>query len=174
MEQGPEPVPNGAGASTAGTSRNRLRSLRPPPGCPFARPQPGAPILGARPDAARARPRRQRMACRAGATDSESPMKSGRLLVLLVVVLLVGGFFAFDLDRYLTLAELETRQAHLVEYYRAHPVRTLALYVGLYVALTALSLPVAAVLTLAGGALFGFVVGTVVVSFASALGATAA
>ena len=101
-------------------------------------------------------------------------MQPGRLFLLVAVALLIGVFFALDLDRYLSLEQLEAQQNRLVAFYEAHPARTVALYFVLYVALTALSLPVAAVLTLAGGALFGLLVGTVVVSFASAIGAAAA
>src|SRR6056297_3680640 len=97
-----------------------------------------------------------------------------KILILLAIAIVVALFFAFDLQRYLTLAELKARQAEFAAYYAAHRVLTLSLYFLLYVVVTALSLPGAAVMTLAGGALFGFLPALVVVSFASSIGATLA
>jgi len=97
-----------------------------------------------------------------------------KIIVLLVLAVLVAAFFIFDLHQYLTLAELKARQAEFAAYYAAHRVLTLSLYFLLYVVVTALSLPGAAVMTLAGGALFGFLPALVVVSFASSIGATLA
>jgi len=83
-------------------------------------------------------------------------------------------FWRFELGRYLTLDYLKASREAFQALYDARPVAVLAAYFGLYVAVTALSLPGAAVLTLAGGALFGFVAATLVVSFASSFGATLA
>lgn len=95
-----------------------------------------------------------------------------RAVVLLLVAALVVAFFAFDVGRLLTLESLKTQQAAVTAYRDAHPWLATLVYFGVYVAVTGLSLPGAAVLTLAGGALFGLVWGTVLVSFASSLGAT--
>lgn len=97
-----------------------------------------------------------------------------KILVVIVVAALVVVFFAFDLQRYLTLAELKARQAEFQQFYVANRLLTLGLYFALYVLVTALSLPGAAVMTLAGGALFGFLPALVVISFASTIGATLA
>ena len=97
-----------------------------------------------------------------------------KIIVLLVLAILVAVFFLFDLHQYLTLAELKARQAQFAAYYAEHRLLTLSLYFLLYVVVTALSLPGAAVMTLAGGALFGFLPALVVVSFASSIGATLA
>ena len=97
-----------------------------------------------------------------------------KIILLVLLAVLVGLFFAFDLQRYLTLAELKARQEAFQDYYAAHRLLTLGGYFLLYVAVTALSLPGAAVMTLAGGALFGFWPALVVVSFASSIGATLA
>ncbi|HSJ98731.1 MAG TPA: FAD-dependent oxidoreductase, partial [Myxococcota bacterium] len=101
-------------------------------------------------------------------------MKTGKLLVLALIVALVAGFFAFDLDRYLSLEEFQARREALIAAFEAHPLRTAAIYFAVYVAVTGLSLPGAAILTLVGGAIFGLVWGTVIISFASTIGATAA
>lgn len=96
-------------------------------------------------------------------------------------ILLIALLFAtaLILHRYgladlLTLENLKSQQQALRAFYAAHPAQTVGAYFALYVALTALSFPGATVLTLAGGAFFGFTQGLLIVSFASTLGATAA
>ena len=97
-----------------------------------------------------------------------------KILILILLAVLAGLFFAFDLHHYLTLENLKSRQEAFQRYYHDHAILTLGIYFVLYVVVTALSLPGAAVMTLAGGALFGFVPALVVVSFASTIGATLA
>jgi len=101
-------------------------------------------------------------------------MKKGRLLLLLLIAALVAAFFAFDLDRYFTVEFFKNRQLEIESYTRAYPLRVAAAYFAVYVLVTGLSLPGAAVMTLAGGAVFGLLWGTVIVSFASSIGATLA
>lgn len=83
-------------------------------------------------------------------------------------------FFIFDLQRFLTLDYLKTSQAEFAVLYAAHPVPVIVGYFVMYIIMVAASLPGAAIISLAGGALFGFWVGTLVVSFASSIGATLA
>lgn len=97
-----------------------------------------------------------------------------RLLLLAAVVGSVSLFFALDLNQHLTLSRLKAQQEAFDMFYDRHTVLTLAVYMGLYIAVTALSLPGAAVMTLAGGALFGLWAGLLAVSFASTIGATLA
>lgn len=97
-----------------------------------------------------------------------------RWLLLALIAAAIAAFFAFDLDRFLTLQALRERREALAGAIAAHPFASAALYFAAYVAVTALSLPAAALLTLAGGALFGFGRGLLLVSFASTLGATLA
>ena len=101
-------------------------------------------------------------------------MSKGRLAVIAVIAALVVAFLWFDLARFLDLEYLKSRQADIDVYYRDHPVAVLAGYFVAYVAITGLSLPGAAIMTLAGGAVFGLLWGTVLVSFASTIGATVA
>jgi len=103
-------------------------------------------------------------------------MKSSpiRIVLLLVIALAIAAFFWFDLDRFLTLDALKAQREALSGWVEANLVAALAAYFGIYVLATALSLPGAVILTLAGGALFGLVTGTIIVSFASSLGATLA
>ncbi|HSO80772.1 MAG TPA: FAD-dependent oxidoreductase [Chromatiaceae bacterium] len=95
-------------------------------------------------------------------------------LGLLLITALIVVFFTFDLDRLLTLDALKAGQATFAAWYEASPWLVAGAYLLVYVAVTALSLPGAAVMTLAGGALFGLWVGTLLVSFASSIGATLA
>lgn len=94
-------------------------------------------------------------------------------LVALVAVLVVC-FFAFDLGRYFNLEFIKAQRDAYQAYYQRNPSVTIAAYAAVYVAVTSLSLPGAAVLTLLGGALFGVLTGTVIVSFCSTVGATLA
>ena len=101
-------------------------------------------------------------------------MKRHQAILLAVLLLLVAAFFAFDLGRFLSLDHVKSMQADVAALYAARPWTVIGAYVALYVAVTALSLPGAAVMTLAGGAVFGLGVGLLVVSFASSVGATLA
>lgn len=96
------------------------------------------------------------------------------LIILSAIVLGVIAFRYFDLGQYLSLDYIKTSQIKFQKLYQTNGPLVIAAYMGIYIAVTAMSLPGAAVLTLAGGGLFGLVVGTVVVSFASTIGATLA
>jgi len=101
-------------------------------------------------------------------------VRRSRLLVLAAIAVLVAAFFALGGHRYLSLDALRAQQASIQEYYAAHPWQAALGYFLVYVAVTGLSLPGAAVLTLFGGAVFGLLWCTVIVSFASSIGATLA
>jgi pyruvate/2-oxoglutarate dehydrogenase complex dihydrolipoamide dehydrogenase (E3) component/uncharacterized membrane protein YdjX (TVP38/TMEM64 family) len=101
-------------------------------------------------------------------------MKSGKLIVFGAVVVVIAVFFYFDLGQHLNLEYLQSQQSRFEAYQQAHPLRALTYYFCIYVAVAALSLPGAALTTLIGGAIFGLMWGTIVVSFASVIGATLA
>ena len=101
-------------------------------------------------------------------------MNPGKLIALMVVVGLVAAFFVFDLGSYLTLENIKSEQARLDALVEANPVQFVAGFFVFYVAVTALSIPGAALMTLVAGALFGLGWGLLIVSFASAIGATLA
>lgn len=101
-------------------------------------------------------------------------MRGSRLLLVLVMGCLIGAFFAFDLGHYLSLPQLQARQAELAALVDRHFVSAALLFVAVYVVSTALSLPGASLLTLAGSAVFGVAWGLLLVSFASSIGATLA
>ena len=94
-----------------------------------------------------------------------------KIVIACVIVLGIVAFRYFDLGQYLTLEYLKSSQDTLQALYLENRLLVIASYVGVYIAVTALSLPGAVVLTLAGGGLFGLVVGTLAVSFASTIGA---
>lgn len=97
-----------------------------------------------------------------------------KLLLVTGLIILVSLFFILDMGQYFTLENLKSHQEAFREYYEQNKVVTLLSYFLIYVVMAALSLPGAAVITLAGGALFGLVAGSVVVSFASSIGAALA
>ncbi|WP_368159324.1 FAD-dependent oxidoreductase [Aeromonas sp. R5-3] len=101
-------------------------------------------------------------------------MRGSRLLLVLVMGCLIGAFFAFDLGHYLSLPQLQARQAELAALVERHFGAAALLFVAVYVVSTALSLPGASLLTLAGSAVFGVAWGLLLVSFASSMGATLA
>ncbi|MDO9600871.1 MAG: FAD-dependent oxidoreductase, partial [Rhodocyclaceae bacterium] len=101
-------------------------------------------------------------------------MKSRKLLFLLIIGVVVALYFIFDLGRYFSLDVLKEQQAAIAAWREANPWLAPAYFFVLYVAVTALSLPGAALMTLAGGAIFGLWWGTLIVSFASSIGATLA
>ena len=101
-------------------------------------------------------------------------MKKSKLLLLICVVALVAAFFIFDLGRFFNLDYIKSQQAVIANYYQANPLQTGLIFFAVYVAVTALSLPGAAIMTLVAGAIFGLIWGVVIVSFASSIGATLA
>jgi len=97
-----------------------------------------------------------------------------RLFVLLVLLLAVAAFFIAGGQRYLSFEYVKAQQAAIDHWYDSHPWQTALAFFLVYIAITGLSLPGAALLTLAAGAIFGLLWGTLIVSFASSLGATLA
>lgn len=101
-------------------------------------------------------------------------MQFRKLALALTAGVAIAAFFAFDLGQYLNLRTLKEQQAAIQGFQAAQPLLSGVIYFLVYVAATALSLPGAALLTLAGGAVFGLLWGTAIVSFASTIGATLA
>ena len=100
-------------------------------------------------------------------------MKS-KIALLVVIAAAIGAFFYFDLGRFLSLEGFKTQQAALSAFVAANPWQSALAFFAAYVAVAALSLPGALIMTLAAGAIFGFGRGVAIVSFASAIGATLA
>jgi pyruvate/2-oxoglutarate dehydrogenase complex dihydrolipoamide dehydrogenase (E3) component/uncharacterized membrane protein YdjX (TVP38/TMEM64 family) len=100
--------------------------------------------------------------------------KYKRTLILAAVACGIAAFWYFDLASLLSFEELRRRSDDLQELRKDNPLASALLFFVLYVAVTGLSLPGAAVMTLAGGAIFGFALALLLVSFASTIGATLA
>ncbi|MEN8168469.1 MAG: FAD-dependent oxidoreductase [Pseudomonadota bacterium] len=101
-------------------------------------------------------------------------MNQPKWFLLSLLALVVGAFFYFDLGRYLSFEFLQSQRDQLIAWKQAEPLLTALLIFLIYVLVTALSLPGATVMTLAVGAVFGLAWGTLLVSFASTIGATLA
>lgn len=96
-----------------------------------------------------------------------------KIAVFALVVILFAVAYPY-LKEYASLEYIKSKQSEFKDYYEEHRALVLGGYLFLYIACTALSLPGAALLTLLAGALFGLVVGVILVSFASSIGATLA
>ena len=97
-----------------------------------------------------------------------------KIIILTGLIILIALFFYFGLDQWLSFDNLKQQQASINTAIKQEPVTiSLRYFIG-YVIVTALSLPGALIMTLAGGALFGLIYGTIMVSFASSIGATLA
>ena len=101
-------------------------------------------------------------------------MNVKKIIILLAGVAGVALFFYFDLQRFLTLAALKANRQTLLDYYGAHKLLMVGGFMLIYIVQTALSLPGAAILSLAAGAIFGSVLGTLYANFAATVGATLA
>ena len=101
-------------------------------------------------------------------------MSQLRLFLLIGIAIIVGAFFYLDLQQLLTLDSLKSQHENILHYRNSHPVFAAVIFGLIYIAVTGLSLPGATLLTLAGGAVFGFLWGSLIISFASSIGATLA
>ena len=97
-----------------------------------------------------------------------------KLILVLLIAIAVTLFFATGLHRHLTLEAIKSSQARFQELYDQHALAVVALFLAVYIPAIALNLPGAVILGLAAGALFGTLTGTVIISFASTIGATLA
>ena len=101
-------------------------------------------------------------------------MNRRKWFLLIVLLLIIAGFFYFDLGRFLSFEYLKSQRDELIAWRQAQPLLATSLVFLTYIAVTALSLPGAAIMTLAIGGVFGLLWGLVLVSFASTIGATLA
>jgi len=97
-----------------------------------------------------------------------------KIIIMALLAAAVLAFFVFDLSEYLSLEYFNAQKQALFDYNAENPVRTALLYLLIYILAAAFSIPGALILTLAGGAIFGFWKGLLLVSFASTIGATLA
>lgn len=97
-----------------------------------------------------------------------------KTIIAILFAAAIAAFFYFDAGQYLSLDFFNSQKDALQDYQQQHPVLLALIYCLVYVLVTAFSLPGAAVMTLAGGALFGLGLGLLLVSFSSTIGATLA
>ncbi len=97
-----------------------------------------------------------------------------KLIIAIVIIIAVFGYFAFDLNQLLTLESIKGRQAEFLLWRDKAPLMVGFCFFAIYVLITTLSLPGATIMTLAGGGFFGLAWGFVIISFASSIGATLA
>jgi len=110
--------------------------------------------------------------------DLPMPTRSGggllkKLLPLVVLAAGIGGFFAAGLNEYVTFEALRENRETLNIFVAGNGVLAALVYIAVYAVAVAFSLPGGAIMTLAGGFLFGALFGTMVVVVAATLGATA-
>ena len=101
-------------------------------------------------------------------------MNLKKTLLLVLLVCAIALFFYLDLGRFLTLDALKANRQSLIQYYETHKLVTVATFMAIYILQTALSLPGAAILSLAAGAIFGSLLGTVYAVIAATIGAALA
>ena len=101
-------------------------------------------------------------------------MSAQRILLIAALLLLAGALVYFGKDTYLDFAYLKSQVGRIIAYHEANPVSTTLLFTAVYVTVTAASIPGAGILSLACGAVFGFVLGSVVVLVSATIGATIA
>jgi len=101
-------------------------------------------------------------------------MNKKKIALVVLFIAAVASFFAFDLGQYLNLAYIKSQQQAINDYYASYPIKTGLIFFISYILITGVSLPGAGIMTLAGGAIFGIVWGTILVSFGSVFGATIA
>lgn len=108
-------------------------------------------------------------------TQSEpGSLNLGKIVITIVVALVIGAFFYFELGRFLSLAALKENRDSLLAFADANFVAAMGIFILAYVMVAGLSLPGAVILTLAGGFLFGAVLATVLINIGATTGATLA
>jgi len=98
----------------------------------------------------------------------------GKIIVAILFAAVIGAFFYFDLQQYLSLGALKANRDSLLAFTETHYLTAVSLFVAGYCLLVAVSLPGAVFMTLAGGFLFGSVLGTVYVNLGATTGSTLA
>jgi uncharacterized membrane protein YdjX (TVP38/TMEM64 family) len=97
-----------------------------------------------------------------------------KILILLAITLAVAVFVRYDLQRFLTLEALKTNRQNLLDFYAGHRLATIFGFMAVYIIQTVFSLPGAAILSLAAGAIFGTIPGTIYAVISATIGATLA
>ncbi len=107
-------------------------------------------------------------------TTTKPESARGKILIAVLFAAAIGAFLYFDLKQYLSLGALKANRDSLLAFTDLHYATAVALFIGVYVVQTAFSLPGGAIMTLAGGFLFGSILGTIFVNIGATTGATLA
>ena len=97
-----------------------------------------------------------------------------KIIILLVIAILIACVFIFDLHQYLDFSYIKSKQQAISDYYQANPLQSILLFFVIYVIVTGFSIPGASILSLLAGAIFGLLLGSVLVIFGATIGATIA
>ena len=101
-------------------------------------------------------------------------MSKSKLLILLLVAVVIGSLLLFAPREYLSLEFVQSKLGAIEAFRAEHPVQAVLIFAAIYIISTAASIPGALILTLSGGAIFGFFFGSVVVLISATIGATIA
>jgi uncharacterized membrane protein YdjX (TVP38/TMEM64 family) len=101
-------------------------------------------------------------------------LNAGRMVIAAVIAVAIGAFLYFDLGQYLSLDALKQNRDRLLTFTESNYAASVAIFILTYIVVTGLSLPGAVILTLAGGFVFGGVIGTLFVNLGATTGATLA
>lgn len=107
-------------------------------------------------------------------TSKSPPTALARIVILAILALGIGAFAYFDLAQYFSLESLKANRNNLLTYTNANFATAVTIYVLIYILQTGFSLPGATVMTLAGGFLFGSILGTLFANIGATTGATLA
>ncbi len=97
-----------------------------------------------------------------------------KIILVSAIIALIVSFFVFDLHQYLDFAYIKSKQQAIADYYQANPLQSIIIFFVIYVLATSFSIPGASILSLLAGAIFGLMLGSVLVIFAATIGATIA
>ena len=97
-----------------------------------------------------------------------------KIIIVVSIIALIACFFIFDLNQYFDFSYIKSKQQAIADYYQANPLLSILIFFVVYVVATSLSLPGASILSLLAGAVFGLLLGSILVIFAATIGATVA
>ena len=97
-----------------------------------------------------------------------------KIILVFAIIAFIVSFFAFDLHQYLDFAYIKSKQQAIADYYQANPLQSIIIFFVVYVLATSFSIPGASILSLLAGAIFGLLLGSLLVIFAATIGATIA
>lgn len=97
-----------------------------------------------------------------------------KIILVSAIIALIVSFFVFDLHQYLDFAYIKSKQQVIADYYQANPLQSIVIFFVVYVLATSFSIPGASILSLLAGAIFGLLLGSILVIFAATIGATIA